>query len=63
MIKIIIMFIIFLVFINPNSKVQQFSLITGRTSVPSNKNFSAMQLLRIEDLPFLGDNEFVYPDQ
>ena len=56
------MFIAYLVFVNPNLKVPQF-LNVGRTYQPSNKNFSSMRLLKIEDLPFLGDSEFVYPDQ
>jgi hypothetical protein len=51
------------VFINPNMKASQFSLNVGRTYLPSNKNFSSMRLLKVEDLPFLGDSEFVYPDQ
>lgn len=50
-------------FVNPNLKVPQFSLNVGRTYLPSNKNFSAMRLFIAEDLPFLGDSEFVYPDQ
>jgi hypothetical protein len=44
-------------------KASQFSLNVGRTYLPSNKNFSSMRLLKVEDLPFLGDSEFVYPDQ
>lgn len=61
--SIIIIILHILVFINPNLKIPQFSLNVGRTYSPSNKNFSSMRLLKIEDLPFLGDSEFVYPDQ
>jgi hypothetical protein len=35
----------------------------GRTFTASTKDFSSMQCLKPEDLPFLGGNEFIYADQ
>ena len=53
----------YIVFVNPNLKGPQFSLNVGRAYQQSTKKFSSMQLFKLEDLPFLGENEFVYPDQ
>lgn len=55
-----------LVFVNPNVKAAvPFSGLSmgGRTFSASTKNFSSLQLLRFEDLPFLGDHEFIHADQ
>lgn len=53
-----------LVFINPALKTASFSIgVVSRNLPTSTKNFGSLQLLRFEDLPYLGDHELVNPEQ